>query len=144
MCRLRRCSAQALKKVSESLNGITNDQKVFREEIKDHRGNYFVGYQPADTRFSFAHLQLTFLDDGSDVAIVKSAMEHELKNWLSRFAVPVMVSAFDAKGDLIHVATGLGQSQLMGYVDPQSGEVIQLWGLLENDDANALLGQRKV
>lgn len=107
---------------------------MFRDKFKEHRGKYYVSYQPADTRFAFAIIQLTFLDHGSDVDIVKSAMEHELKNWLSRFRVPVMVSSFDAKDDLIRIAAESDQSHLMGYVDLQTGEMIQRWGLLKDDE----------
>jgi len=49
--------------------------KVFREQIKEHRGDYYVSYQPADARFPSAFVQLTFLDNGHDVAGVKAAME---------------------------------------------------------------------
>jgi hypothetical protein len=102
--------------------------KVFREKIKEHRGNYFVSYQPADARFRFASVQLTFLATGHDLADVKAAMERELQNWLSRFRVPVGVSAYDAKDDLIHIAPEFAQSHLAGYVDLQTGQIIQWWG----------------
>jgi hypothetical protein len=110
------------------------EEKVFRDKVKEHHGNYYVSYQPADTRFPFAIIQLTFLDNGSDVAVVKSAMEHELENWLSRFRVPVMVSSFDAKDDLIRIDDESDQSHLMGYVDLQTGEMIQRWGLLKDNE----------
>ncbi len=117
-----------------TLNEIADDQRVFRDEIKEHHGNYYVSYRPADARFPFAIVQLTFLDQGFDAAIVKSAMGHELKRWLSRFRVPVMVSSFDAKDDLIHISTESDQSHLMGYVDPQTDQITQQWGLLKNEE----------
>ncbi len=117
-----------------TLNEIADYQRVFRDEIKEHHGNYYVSYRPADARFPFAIVQLTFLDQGFDAAIVKSAMGHELKSWLSRFRVPVMVSSFDAKDDLIHISTESDQSHLMGYVDPQTDQIIQQWGLLKNEE----------
>lgn len=111
-----------------------DSQKVFREQIKEHRGNYYVSYQPSDARFPSAFVQLTFLSDGHDVADVKKAMERELQSWLSRFPVPVTLSSYDAKDDLIHVATEFDQSHLAGYVDPQTDQVIQRWGLLKNEE----------
>ena len=111
-----------------------DSQKVFREQIKEHRGDYYVSYQPADARFPYAFVQLTFLDNGHDVADVKKAMERELQSWLSRFRVPVTVSSYDAKDDLIHVATEFDQSHLTGYVDPQTDQIIQRWGLFENEE----------
>ncbi|WP_413438332.1 hypothetical protein ACFDAU_01605 [Sulfuriferula sp. GW1] len=120
--------------MNESLNSIADDQRVFRDEIKEHRGNYYVSYRPADARFPFAIVQLTFLDHDFDRAIVKNAMENELQSWLSRFRVPVMVSSFDAKDDLIHISTESDQSNLMGYVDLHTGEMTQRWGLLKDDE----------
>lgn len=111
-----------------------DSQKVFREQIKEHRGNYYVSYQPADARFPSAFVQLTFLGNGHDVADVKKAMERELQSWLSRFPVPVTLSSYDAKDDLIHVATEFDQSHLAGYVDPQTEQIIQRWGLLKNEE----------
>jgi hypothetical protein len=45
-----------------------------------------------------------------------------------------MVSAFDAKDDLISVHGEEGESHLMGYIDPQTGEVVRRWGLLRNEE----------
>jgi hypothetical protein len=104
-----------------------DSQKVFRERIKEHRGDYYVSYQPADARFPSAFVHLTFLGKGHDKADVKAAMERELQSWLSRFRVPVTVSSYDAKDDLIHVAPEFAQSHLAGYVDLQTGQITQ-WG----------------
>lgn len=111
-----------------------DSQRVFREQIKEHRGDYYVSYRPADARFPSAFVQLTFLDDGHDVADVKKAMERELQSWLSRFRVPVTVSSYDAKDGFIHVATEFDQSHLTGYVDPQTDQIIRQWGLLKNEE----------
>jgi len=61
-------------------------------------------------------------------------MERELQSWLSRFRVPVMVSSYDAKDDLIQVAPEFSQSHLAGYVDPQTGQIIQQWGFPKADE----------
>jgi hypothetical protein len=114
-----------------------DSQKVFREQIKEHRGNYYVSYQPADARFPTAFAQLTFLDNGYDIAEVRKAMEHEVQNWLSCFPVPLTVSSYDAKDDLIHVAADFDQSHLAGYVDPQTDRLVQRWGLLDNSELPA-------
>lgn len=100
---------------------------MFREQSKEHRGDYYVSYQPADARFRFASVQLTFLVNDRDVTDVKAAMERELQSWLSRFRVPVRVSSYDAKDDLIHVAPEFAQSHLAGYLDQQTGQIIQWW-----------------
>lgn len=107
---------------------------MFREQIKEHRGDYYVSYQPSDARFPSAFVQLIFLGNGHGVAGVKKAMERELQSWLSRFRVPVTVSSYDTKDDLIHVATEFDQSHLAGYFDPQTDQIIQRWGFLKNDE----------
>ena len=109
-------------------------QKVFRERIKEHRGDYYVSYQPADARFPSAFVQLIFLGNGYDAADVKEAMERELQSWLSRFRVPVTVSSYDAKDDLIHIAPEFDRSHLAGYVDPQTGQIIQRWAFPKEDE----------
>jgi hypothetical protein len=111
-----------------------DSQKVFREQIKEHRGDYYVSYQPADARSSSASAHLTFLGNGHDIADVKKAMERELQIWLSRFCVPVVVSSYDAKDDFIHVAPEFAQSHLAGYVDLQTGQIIQWWGFPQESE----------
>lgn len=114
-------------------SGNVDEQKVFREKLKRHRGSYFVTYMPADARFPFAIIQVTFPQMGVDTAIVKRAMEQELGSWLKQFPVPAMVSAFDAREDLIHVSNRDGESHLTGYVNQQTGQVVKCWGLLDNN-----------
>jgi hypothetical protein len=111
-----------------------SDNNVFRDKIKEDRGSYYVSYQPADARYPFAIVQLTFPEDGSDAEAIARAMEKELKIWLARYPVPVMVSAFDAKDDLVRLSDEFGGSHLMGYIELQTGAVIRRWGLLKNDD----------
>jgi len=112
----------------------TNDRKVFRDKLSEHRGTYFVTYQPADARYPFAIVQLTFPQDGSDGSTIIRAMEHELEVWLTRYPVPVMISAYDAKDDLISLSDEFGESHLMGYIESPAGTVIRRWGLLRNDE----------
>lgn len=106
---------------------LIDDHGVFRNAIKEHRQSYFVSYQPADVRYSFALIQLTFLDEHTDVAQVKHAVEYELNYWLRRYPLPVMASAYNAKEDLIEVSPKTGQSLLMGFVDRKTGDVLSRW-----------------
>jgi len=64
-------------------------------------------------------------------------MEQELKLWLGRFPVPTMVSSFDATEALIRFSKEAGESHLMGYVNPQSGSIVNRWGIFENDELPA-------
>jgi hypothetical protein len=64
-------------------------------------------------------------------------MEQELKLWLGRFPVPVMVSSFDATESLIRLPEETGSSHLMGYVDPKDGSLVTRLGLFENGEMPA-------
>ena len=107
--------------------------KVFREKLKRHRGEYFVVYQPADSRIKFATLSLVFLNDSPNCAGVAAAMESELENWLHRFPVPTMVSSFDAKDDLITLKGCRDDHHLMGFA-PKTGGMIKRWGIFRDDE----------
>jgi hypothetical protein len=110
----------------------TESENVFREDIKEHRGDYFVVYKPADATLSFATVALVFPNDTTKIAVV-DAMEHELEYWLKRFAVPVMISSFDARDDVIR-AGHHDNAHLMGYVNPQTGKVVKKWGLFRDEE----------
>jgi hypothetical protein len=112
-----------------------NDRKVFRDKLKEHRDSYYVSYQPADARYSFAFLHLTFPEGDFDASTVRQAMERELEIWLTRYPVPVMISAFDAKDDLISFSDEFGGSNLIGYVELPGRTVVRRWGLSKNDES---------
>jgi hypothetical protein len=119
------------------LSVLVDDHGVFRNAIKEHRPSYFVSYQPADARYSFALIQLTFLDEQTDVAQVKRAVEYELNYWIRRYSLPVIASAFDAKEDLIEISPEYRQSFLMGFADNKTGDVLSRWGGYENEELPA-------
>jgi hypothetical protein len=114
-----------------------DNQKVFRDKIKEGRANYYVEYQPADERYSFAYLQLVFLQDSSDAEAVARLMEQELQGWLNRFPVRVMVTAWDAKENAINIPSKSNESILMGEIDLQTGNAIQKWGILKSEERPA-------
>ncbi|MBI3818715.1 MAG: hypothetical protein HY286_08505 [Planctomycetes bacterium] len=107
---------------------------VHRDKISEGRADYFVTYQPADGRFVFAIVDLVFPGENIDSGRVARAMEDEVMLWLRRYAVPVMVSAFNAKEDIIRVRPESPDCHLMGFCDPKSGQVVLRWGLLKNDE----------
>jgi len=95
---------------------------------REPRGWYFVEYSPPIAGNPFALVCLTILSDSdaSDHARITGAMEQELKHWLERYPVPVMVSAFDAAGDLISLEPS---AHLMGR-PLESGGIEKAWGSL--------------
>lgn len=111
--------------------------KIFRSEIKESRSGYFVVYNPADLRSLFATLHLVFLDEKIVKSEIAQAMEKELALWLSRYAVPVMVSALDASDSVVNEISASGETHLMGFLDSQTGKIVSRWGLMENDEMPA-------
>lgn len=114
-----------------------SEQKVFRDVINKHRGKYYVTYRPADLRSPIAIVQLNFSQSDVDLEEVKQAMEQELERWLIQYPVPVMVTSFDAKEDVIHISSRDNESHLIGYVDQQTGQVVKHWRLLGNNELPA-------
>ncbi len=102
------------------------------ESLKESRGWYFVEYAPPIAGNPFALVQLTILSesDATDSGRIATAMEQELCVWLERYGVPLMVSSFDAKGDLISLNPS---SHLMGRKN-ERGEMDKIWGLFESKD----------
>lgn len=113
--------------------------EVFREELKEYRGRYYVTYQPADSRCRFAGVGLVFHEKRPDSQEIKQLMENELKLWVTPFPVPVMVSSFDSTESVIHLPDEQGGSHLMGYIELQTGTVVQRWGLFTNEEIPAAL-----
>lgn len=104
---------------------------VYRDELKEHRGHYYVIYQPADSRVPFAQVSLTFPERYPDENGLRRLMEGEAKRWLARYPVPLMLSSFDSTESLIHLSDERASHQL-GYTHPQTGEPVTWWGPLEN------------
>lgn len=102
------------------------------DSLKESRDWYFVEYSPPMAGNPFALVYLTILND-SDVADhlrITNAMEGELSRWLERYGVPLMVSAFDAKGDLISLKPSsflMGRRNELGHAD-------KIWGHFETKD----------
>jgi len=78
--------------------------EVFYEELKEHRGDYYVIYNAATSDLGVAWMVLVFLKRAEDLAFVSSAMESELEHWLRRFPVPLRVASVDEKEENIHLS----------------------------------------
>jgi hypothetical protein len=74
-----------------------------------------VEYSPPQESVRFATLDLVIPTD-EDKAKIVQAMESELRDWLGRYPIPLMVSAFDATGSLIHLDPVKDDNFLIGFV----------------------------
>lgn len=94
---------------------IIDTQKLFFGQVKEDRGWYFVEYSPPIDSYRFAVLNVVVPDE-TDKAKIAQAMETELCGWLGRYPIPLMVSAFDATGSLIHLQPTKDCNFLIGFV----------------------------
>jgi len=102
------------------------------ENLKEDRGEYFVEYIPLRDENHFAFLNLVFLSH-NNANEVANTMEREFKIWVSRFPVPLMVSSFDEKGDLISLKGVRPIDHLIGFIDRNTNQQEKYWSLLPND-----------
>lgn len=107
-------------------------ERLLFNSIKEDRGRYFVEYSPPNPSTRFATLQVTTPDD-AEVGDVARFMETEIELWLKRYPVPVMVSAFDGKGDLYDLSSVRPCDHLLGYSDEGKNEPLLFWKLLEDN-----------
>jgi len=78
-----------------------------------------------------------FHENQPDENDIRKLMERELRTWLTRFPVPVMVSSFDATESLIHFSNNQHSAHLMGYIEPETGKSVERWGLLQENELPA-------
>jgi hypothetical protein len=108
--------------------------KVFREELKEDREHYFVEYSTANEHTTLATINVVFPEIGVSAEVAKAAMQKELEHWLKRYAVPVMIHAWDANEDMIRFGANRNISTLMGYIDTNQQIIIQRWGLFKSEE----------
>ena len=102
------------------------NQDIRFEAVEEDRGSYFVTYQPPMPNCPFATLCLTFAKLLKKNKIT-SLMESEAEIWLKRYPVPLMVSSFDPKSDLIEInADG---NHLVSWIDPRTNQITRSWKL---------------
>jgi hypothetical protein len=111
-------------------NNMNNNRKY--EPIKESRGWYFVEYYPPRNGERFATLYFVITEKASRKKIA-STMEQELRDWLKRYPVPIMVSSFDNKGDLFNLDNVRTCNHLIGFWG--EGEQIRFyWKLLKDEE----------
>lgn len=114
-------------------NRTTDKAEQLRfDPIKEHRGTYFVEYQPPGSHGSFALLSIVFPGPIPAEAELIQLIEDELKQWLSRYPIPVMASASDETDSLVHPKSKPG-AFLVGWPDPESDRPICSWTLADLD-----------
>ncbi len=116
---------------NKSLERSDGLRKLVFQEIKEHRGTYFVHYSPAGAGQYFALLTLVFLRD-EEVSEIAKLMEQECTIWMQRYQVPIMVSAFDDADNLIGVKEIRGCDHLIGVLEDE--KPVYHWELLKDEE----------
>lgn len=100
-------------------------EALYFDSIKEHRGAYFVEYVPPVADVPFATMNIVFVDETEDAAVI-SAMMEELRLWLKRYPVPLMITAWDAKENMLR-PNGKDNPHLTGWQALGSTEVVCSW-----------------
>ena len=106
-------------------------ENIYFEHINKKTESYFLEYSPPVGSIPFASLNVTYV---SDVTLERVATDLEVlsKEWISRYPVPIMASAFDKHGDLINLEGIRNNSNLTTILD--NGMLRYRWELLEDDE----------
>lgn len=90
---------------------------LYYQEIKEARGDYFVGYHPPVSKTPFATLSLVY-PNGHTLERVQKDFQSEAAHWLARYDVPIMASAWDEKEDLIYANGSYEESHFWVWYEP--------------------------
>jgi len=113
-----------------------DEEEIYREQIKERRETYYVTYQPADSRFCFAFLNLVYPEDVPDKKQIADHVSQEVAEWLSRYPVPVVAAAFDATDECVNHSDAK-DFHFIGFVDPITSRIVSKWSSLSDKDLPA-------
>ena len=100
--------------------------------LKEDRDWYFVEYSPPIPNYRFSALQLTVVEPRNAEAVA-AVMEVEAKEWLVRYPVPLMATAFSLDGSVLSLDGVRPISHLMAWVESAELPAVFQWALVENE-----------
>ncbi|GAB6043724.1 hypothetical protein [Endothiovibrio diazotrophicus] len=124
-------AALAPKEKSTVLIGM--EGKIHFQEIKEDRGNYYVVYRPPMPDYRFAILHLMFPEEGVSEERVADLMEKELKEWLDRFPIPLLVSSFNYRKSIFGLNGVRPRTHLTGFFK-KDNSIFMSWELIGDDN----------
>lgn len=116
--------------------------EIFFGSLKENRGWYFVEYPPPRPNFRYSTLQLTVVEP-RETADVVVAMESEAREWLRRYPIPLMATAFSADDSVFSLQGIRSTNHLMAWAESKSQDFILRWDLLTSDALPAIALDRK-
>ncbi len=110
---------------------ILDDEALFFDDVKVDKGWYLATYSPPNPGASFATLCVSLVNSASreDVA---AAVEAELNEWMDRYPIPLMATAFDQEGEIVKLRGITGEDHAIGLT--VDGIRTIHWRLLKNDE----------
>lgn len=101
--------------------------------IKEDRGWYFVEYFPPLPNYRFSVLQLSIMEP-RDADYVAATMESEAENWLARYPVPLMATAFSLDGSVFPLALARPIDHLLAWLRVAESKPILRWELVADEE----------
>lgn len=95
-----------------------------RDSEERTRNHYIIRYHFASSSY-LATLGLTYIEKPPEEEIIND-IEHEFLFFIKKYPVPLIASAFDARGDLIYLTTKGEWPFLCGHLD-NTGKIIYDW-----------------
>ena len=110
--------------------------------VKEDRGWYFVEYFPPLSDFRFSVLQLSVVESRDANAVAK-AMESEARDWLGRYPVPLMATAFSLDGDVFPLKSTRPTDHLIAWSNPAQSKETLRWKLVADAELPAVALDRE-
>jgi len=99
--------------------------------LKEDRGWYFVEYTPPMANHRFSTLSVCVVEE-QDPQVVASAIEEEAREWLNRYPVPLMATAFSADGSVFSLKAVRPIDHLIAWLDSDSVQPVFRWELVKD------------
>lgn len=96
------------------------------ESIKESRGPYFVEYQPPGPASPFGILSLV-ITQRAEADQVAALLEKEAQQWVVRYPIPLMASAFDETESLISLDPVREGNDLYAFRTSGSDTAVLSW-----------------
>jgi len=110
--------------------------------IKEDRDWYYVEYFPPLPNYRFSVLQLSVLDESRKGEEIASAMEREVRTWLSRYPIPLMTTSFTLDGSVLRLSPARPIDHLVAWLDSELNEVLH-WELVADAEMPAVALDRR-
>jgi hypothetical protein len=105
--------------------------QIYFDAIKEPREGYFVEYHPPRVGDRFAMVNLCLISP-MPVPEIVTRMERELQEWMGRYPIPVMGTAFSPDESVLSLEPTKPCNHLIGVI--AEGKIRLEWRLLKNEE----------